>query len=159
VLQAGYTDRAVATPILAELVKLGRMGKKSGKGFRGIDKKGKFVPDPEVQQLIAKHVQKKSELSDDDIADRLFICMALEAVRAIDDKIARQPGDVDMAMILGVNFPAFRGGPLRWVDSEGAAKIIDRAKKWESLGTRFSIPAALAEAAKKGTRFYSVAKK
>ncbi len=159
VLQAGYADRAVATPILADLVKLGRMGKKAGKGFRGVDKKGKFVADPEVQPLIAQHVKKKSELSDEDIADRLFICMALEAIRALEDKIARQPGDVDMAMILGVNFPAFRGGPLRWVDSEGAGKIIERAKKWESLGKRFSIPAALSESAKNGTRFYSNPKK
>jgi 3-hydroxyacyl-CoA dehydrogenase/enoyl-CoA hydratase/3-hydroxybutyryl-CoA epimerase/3-hydroxyacyl-CoA dehydrogenase/enoyl-CoA hydratase/3-hydroxybutyryl-CoA epimerase/enoyl-CoA isomerase len=154
VLQAGYADRAVATPILAELVKQGRLGKKSGKGFRAVDKKGKFVADPEVQQLIAQRAQKKGELSDDDIADRLFLCMALEAVRALEEKIARQPGDVDMAMILGVNFPAFRGGPLRWCDTEGAANIIDRAKKWESLGRRFEIPAALAEAARKGTRFY-----
>jgi 3-hydroxyacyl-CoA dehydrogenase/enoyl-CoA hydratase/3-hydroxybutyryl-CoA epimerase/3-hydroxyacyl-CoA dehydrogenase/enoyl-CoA hydratase/3-hydroxybutyryl-CoA epimerase/enoyl-CoA isomerase len=154
VLQAGYADRAVATPILAELVKQGRLGKKSGKGFRAVDKKGKFVADPEVQQLIAQRAQKTSELSDDDIADRLFLCMALEAVRALEEKIARQPGDVDMAMILGVNFPAFRGGPLRWCDTEGAANIIDRAKKWESLGRRFEIPAALAEAARKGTRFY-----
>jgi 3-hydroxyacyl-CoA dehydrogenase/enoyl-CoA hydratase/3-hydroxybutyryl-CoA epimerase/enoyl-CoA isomerase len=154
VLQAGYADRAVATPILAELVKLGRLGKKVGKGFRGLDKKGKFVRDPEVDALIANHVKAKSALSDADISDRLFLCMALEAVRALEDKIARRPGDVDMAMVLGVNFPAFRGGPLRWCDTEGAANIVDRAKKWESLGGRFAIPAALTEVAKQGTHFY-----
>jgi 3-hydroxyacyl-CoA dehydrogenase len=154
VLHAAYVDRAVATPILAQLVDLGRLGKKSGKGFRALDKKGKFVADPEVQQLIAQRVHKKSELSDEDISDRLFLCMALEAVRALEEKIARQPGDVDMAMILGVNFPAFRGGPLRWCDTEGAANLINRATKWQSLGRRFEIPAALAEAASQGTRFY-----
>jgi hypothetical protein len=84
----------------------------------------------------------------------LFVVMALEAIRTLEDKIARQPGDLDMAMILGVNFPAFRGGPLRWCDTEGAANIASRAKKWESLGKRFEIPAALAEAAKHNTRFY-----
>jgi 3-hydroxyacyl-CoA dehydrogenase len=154
VLQAGYKDRAVTTTLIAELVKMGRLGKKTGKGFRAMDKKGKFVSDPEVQQLIAKRVQKPTDLSDEDIADRLFICMAFESVRALEDKIARQPGDLDMAMILGVNFPAFRGGPLRWCDTEGPAKLIDRAKKWESLGRRFAVPNALAEAAKTGTRFY-----
>ena len=156
VLQAGYPDRAIATPILGQLVEMGRLGKKSGKGFRVLDKKGKFVADPEVQQLIAQRVHKKNELSDDDISDRLFLCMALEAVRALDEKIARQPGDVDMAMMLGVNFPAFRGGPLRWCDTEGAESLIGRAKKWESLGKRFDIPAALTEAAKQGTRFYPI---
>lgn len=154
VLQAGYKDRAVTTSLIGELVEMGRLGKKTGKGFRTMDKKGKFVSDPEIQQLIAKRVQKPTELSDDDIADRIFICMAFEAVRALEDKIARQPGDLDMAMILGVNFPAFRGGPLRWCDTEGPAKLIDRAKKWESLGRRFAVPTSLAEAAKTGTRFY-----
>lgn len=154
VLHAAYADRAVATPILSQLVSMGRLGKKSGKGFRGLDKKGKFVADPEVQQLIAQRVQTKSDLSDEEIADRLFLCMALEAVRALEEKIARQPGDVDMAMILGVNYPAFRGGPLRWCDTEGAANLVNRAKKWQSLGRRFEVPGALAEAAKNGTRFY-----
>ncbi len=159
VLQAGYADRAVTTPLLAKLVETGRLGKKTGKGFRGIDKKGKFIADPEAQQLVAQFVRKKSELSDDDIADRLFLCMSLEAIRALEDKIARQPGDIDMAMILGVNFPAFRGGPLRWCDTEGAANLINRAKKWESLGRRYEVPAALAEAARQGTRFYPAPQK
>lgn len=154
VLAAGYPNRAVATPLLAELVRRGRLGKKSGKGFRVVDEKGKFIPDPEVQALIAPRVQQQVELSDDNIADRLFLCMVLEAIRAWEDKIVRQPGDLDMATLLGINFPAFRGGPLRWCDTEGAAKIVERAKKWESLGGRFAIPASLAEAAKQGTRFY-----
>ena len=152
VLLAGYADRAVATPVLADLVKLGRFGKKVGKGFRMVDRKGKFVADPEVQPVIAKHVRQKSDLSDDDISDRLFLCMALEAVRALEDKIARQPGDIDMAMILGVGFPPFRGGPLRWCDTEGAANIVNRAKKWESLGPRYRVPEALADAARKDAR-------
>jgi 3-hydroxyacyl-CoA dehydrogenase/enoyl-CoA hydratase/3-hydroxybutyryl-CoA epimerase/enoyl-CoA isomerase len=154
VLKAGYPDRAVATPILADLVQQGRLGQKVGKGFRGLDKKGRFTSDSEALQLISQHVRTKSELSDSDITDRLFLSMTLEAVRAMQDKIARQPGDVDMAMLLGTNFPAFRGGPLRWCDTEGAQNIIDRSKKWESLGGRFAIPASLAEAAKSNTRFY-----
>ena len=154
VLQAGYADRAVTTPLLAKLVELGRLGKKAGKGFRALDKKGKFISDPAVQKLVAEQVQSKSELTDEEIADRLFMCMSFEAIRALEEKIARQPGDVDMAMILGVNFPAFRGGPLRWCDTEGAAKLVERAKKWESLGRRFVVPDALSESAIQGTHFY-----
>ena len=155
VLRVGYADRAVPTsPVLVELVKLGRHGKKTGKGFRTVDKKGRFVADPDVEQLVTTHVHNRIELSDEDIADRLFVCMALEAVRAWDERISRQPGDLDMAMLLGVNFPAFRGGPLRWCDTEGAGNIIRRAGKWESLGPRFGIPASLAEADRTGSRFY-----
>lgn len=155
VLQAGYADRAISTPILAEMVKRGRHGKKVGKGFRVAARKGRFVSDPEVQELIAGFVKQPREMTDEDIADRLFVCMALEAIRALEEGIARQPGDIDMAMIMGVNFPAFRGGPLRWCDTEGAQSIIDRAKRWESLGKRYEVPAALAEAAQSGKGFYS----
>ncbi len=154
VLKAGYPDRAVATPFLADLVKQGRLGQKVGKGFRALDKKGRLTSDPDALQILSQHIQKKSELSDEDITDRLFLSMALEAVRAFEDKIARHAGDVDMAMLLGTNFPAFRGGPLRWCDTEGAQNIINRSKKWEALGGRFSIPASLTEAAKSNIRFY-----
>jgi 3-hydroxyacyl-CoA dehydrogenase/enoyl-CoA hydratase/3-hydroxybutyryl-CoA epimerase/3-hydroxyacyl-CoA dehydrogenase/enoyl-CoA hydratase/3-hydroxybutyryl-CoA epimerase/enoyl-CoA isomerase len=158
VLQAGYPDRVVLTPLLDELVQLGRLGKKNGKGFRAYDKRGRPVADSEIQQLIAGRVQAKAELSDEEIADRLFLCMTLEAARALADRIARQPGDVDLAMILGCGFPAFRGGPLRWCDTEGAAGITARAAKWERLGARFKAPASLVEAAKRGTRFHPVSK-
>ncbi|NOS72081.1 MAG: 3-hydroxyacyl-CoA dehydrogenase [Verrucomicrobia bacterium] len=154
VLLAGYKDRAVNTPLLDDLVKLGRLGKKNGKGFRAYDKKGKPVADPEMQSLIAGRVQNPRELSDADIADRLFLCMALEAVRALDENIARQAGDVDMAMVLGCGFPAFRGGPLRWCDTEGAPSLLAKVAKWESLGARFKAPARLVDAAKTGARFF-----
>ncbi len=154
VLLAGYKDRAVNTPLLDDLVKLGRLGKKNGKGFRAYDKKGKPVADPEMQSLIAGRVHNPRELSDADIADRLFLCMALEAVRALDENIARQAGDVDMAMVLGCGFPAFRGGPLRWCDTEGASSLLAKVAKWESLGARFKAPARLVDAAKTGARFF-----
>jgi len=155
VLAGGYANRAVATPLLKELVAAGRLGKKSGKGFRAVDAKGKFSGDPEVNRLIAQRVQQRRDYSDDEISDRLFFCLILEAVRAWDDRIVRQPGDLDMAMLLGVNFPAFRGGPLRYCDTEGADSIIRRAEKWTSLGPRYEIPEALRSAARDQVRFYS----
>ena len=156
VLQTGYPDRAVPTPILGELVQRGRLGQKSGQGFRAYGRKGKPVADPDVQQFLASRVETRRDLSDADIADRLFLCLAFEAVRAVADKIVRHPGDADMAMILGCGFPAFHGGPLRWCDTEGAANLVARAAKWEPLGARFHAPAALVEAAKSGARFYPI---
>jgi len=156
VLLAGYPDRAVNTPLLEQLVKLDRLGKKNGKGFRAYDKKGKPVADPEIQKLVAGLVQKPREISDADIADRLFLCMMFEAVRALDENIARQPGDVDMAMILGCGFPAFRGGPLRWCDTEGASALLARGAKWETLGARFKAPPRLVDAARIGARFFPI---
>jgi 3-hydroxyacyl-CoA dehydrogenase len=51
--------------------------------------------------------------------------------------IVRDPADVDMGLILGIGFPAFRGGLLRWADTVGLDKILKTLAKYESLGPRF----------------------
>ena len=45
--------------------------------------------------------------------------MLTEASRVLTEGIVREPADVDMGLILGIGFPAFRGGLLRWADTEG----------------------------------------
>ena len=52
--------------------------------------------------------------------------------------IVRDPADVDMGLILGIGFPAFRGGLLRWADTIGLDKIMVTLAKYEHLGPRFS---------------------
>ena len=49
----------------------------------------------------------------------------------------RGPTDVDMGLILGIGFPPQHGGLLRWADTQGLPKILERLKKYESLGKRF----------------------
>jgi 3-hydroxyacyl-CoA dehydrogenase/enoyl-CoA hydratase/3-hydroxybutyryl-CoA epimerase/3-hydroxyacyl-CoA dehydrogenase/enoyl-CoA hydratase/3-hydroxybutyryl-CoA epimerase/enoyl-CoA isomerase len=150
VLQAGYPDRAVKTPVLEELVKMQHLGQKTGRGFYAWDAKGKPTPDAEALAAISRLITAPREFTDEEIADRLFLSMALEAVRARQDGITRHPGDAEMAMQLGCGFPAFRGGPLRWCDTEGAASIVERAARWAPLGARYHAPQLLLEAARTG---------
>jgi len=42
-----------------------------------------------------------------------------------------------MGLILGIGFPPFRGGLLRWADSLGMDKVLAQLKRYESLGPRF----------------------
>jgi hypothetical protein len=69
--------------------------------------------------------------------------MLLEAIRAVDDGIVRDPADVDIGVTLGLSFPASRGGILAWCDSEGAGAIMDRLARYEYLGPAFHPPASL----------------
>ena len=56
VLAAGYPDRAVNLPVMEALVKAGRLGKKSGAGFRKYEgPKGRPVPDPEIEPILDKY--------------------------------------------------------------------------------------------------------
>ena len=51
--------------------------------------------------------------------------MLTEASRCLSEGIVRDPGDVDMGLILGIGFPAWRGGILRWADEMGMAKVLE----------------------------------
>ena len=67
----------------------------------------------------------------------------------------REPADVDMGLILGIGFPAFRGGLLRWADTLGLPKLLEMLKKHESLGLRFHPTEQMKKRAAEGKGFYS----
>ncbi len=155
VLAKAYSDRALEHNILQRMVEQGRLGKKSGAGFRRYEgPKGRPVADPEFDPILAEARTADRSHTDDEIIDRLFLSMLLEAVRALEERVVPEPAHVDMAMILGTGFPAFRGGLLSWCDDEGAAAIVERAAKYEELGRRFVAPERLKQMAQSNERFY-----
>lgn len=156
VMTEAYTDRAILTPILQELVQAGRLGKKTGSGFRKYTgRKGKPEADTEFEPFLERNRIDNREISADEIVQRLFLPMLLESTRVLEENIVREPGDVDMGLILGIGFPAFRGGILRWADSQGAGKIMEMAGQYTSLGKRFEPTELLKTMASGGEKFYS----
>ena len=137
VVSTAYADRAKPTPILGELVKAGRLGNKSGAGFRKLNKKGKPEADPDFAPFLEKHRTDNRQFTLEELTDRLFLPMLLEATRVLEEGIVAEPHHVDMGLILGIGFPPFRGGILHWCDTEGASAIADRLGKYASLGKRF----------------------
>jgi 3-hydroxyacyl-CoA dehydrogenase/enoyl-CoA hydratase/3-hydroxybutyryl-CoA epimerase/3-hydroxyacyl-CoA dehydrogenase/enoyl-CoA hydratase/3-hydroxybutyryl-CoA epimerase/enoyl-CoA isomerase len=147
----------VPTPILEDLVKAGRLGKKSGAGFRRyVGKGGRPEADPAFAGFLDKRRAEGAgrTIGDQEITDRLFLTMLLEATRTLEEGIVRDPADVDMGLILGIGFPPFRGGILRWADTEGAARIIERLTPYQSLGKRFEPTESLKKLAESGGTFY-----
>ncbi len=84
-----------------------------------------------IQRWIAKSDPGYSKL---DVLDRLFHSMLNEAARCLDEGVVKDPGVLDLAMIFGTGFPAFRGGLLREAQSRGLEKVVNRGKV---LGSRF----------------------
>lgn len=143
VMQSAFPDRSVMSNLLGDMVAQGRLGQKSGSGFYKYAKGPKGADDPDFAPILAKHRKNPRTISVEEMTDRLFLPMVTEAVRIVDEGIVREPGDVDMGLILGIGFPPWRGGLLRWADTVGTARIVESLKKYAGLGKRFEAPASL----------------
>jgi len=42
-----------------------------------------------------------------------------------------------MGLILGIGFPTFQGGLLRWAEALGLGKVLEKLRRYEGLGPRF----------------------
>jgi 3-hydroxyacyl-CoA dehydrogenase/enoyl-CoA hydratase/3-hydroxybutyryl-CoA epimerase/enoyl-CoA isomerase len=154
VINTAFADRAAPTRILDELVAAGRLGQKSGAGFYSYAKGSRGVDDPAFEAILAKCRTGQRQISSEEITDRLFLPMLTEASRVLTEGIVREPGDVDMGLILGIGFPPFRGGILRWADSLGMAEVLEKLKSYEHLGKRFQPTEQMRKLAAEGKGFY-----
>jgi 3-hydroxyacyl-CoA dehydrogenase/enoyl-CoA hydratase/3-hydroxybutyryl-CoA epimerase/3-hydroxyacyl-CoA dehydrogenase/enoyl-CoA hydratase/3-hydroxybutyryl-CoA epimerase/enoyl-CoA isomerase len=156
VVNSAFADRAVPTRILDELVSAGRLGQKSGAGFYSYARGSRGADDPALAGILARcrRPGERAELSAEEIQDRLFLPMLTEATRVLAEGIVREPGDVDMGLILGIGFPPFRGGILRWADTLGIPTVLQKLKKYEALGPRFAPTEMLRRLAAEGRGFY-----
>ena len=137
VVNTAFADRAKSSRILDELVAAGRLGQKSGAGFYSYTKGSRGADDPAFAMILQKCRTGNRALNQDEVTDRLFLSMLVEASRVLMEGIVREPADVDMGLILGLGFPAHKGGILRWADTIGLDKILEKLKEYEPLGARF----------------------
>jgi 3-hydroxyacyl-CoA dehydrogenase/enoyl-CoA hydratase/3-hydroxybutyryl-CoA epimerase/enoyl-CoA isomerase len=154
-LAGAYPDRVVTSPILEEMLRAG--GADHAAALRFWTSQGKHAkpePNPAVTAIIAKHRTGDRAMDEAEITDRLFFPMLLEATRVLEEGIVREPGDVDLGLILGIGFPPFRGGILRWCDTVGAAAVVDRLARFAPLGKRYEPTQSLLKLAQTGETFY-----
>ncbi|MEX2093289.1 MAG: 3-hydroxyacyl-CoA dehydrogenase NAD-binding domain-containing protein [Pirellulales bacterium] len=151
-----FPERVVASPLVPAMVKQGRLGQKSGRGFFSYqNKKGRAEEDPAALEIVATYRRGERKFSREELTHRLFLPMLLEATRMLEEKIVRDVRDVDLGLIFGLGFPPFKGGLLYWADTLGAAKLLEMTKPFEPLGARFQPTPLLKEMAADGRTFYS----
>jgi len=98
----------------------------------------------------------KAILDDNVIRDRAILIMVNEAARCLEEKVVANARYLDMAMVMGTGFPAFRGGLLRYSDSEGLANIVAKLNLLtEQFGERFTPAKSLVEMAENNQTFYT----
>jgi 3-hydroxyacyl-CoA dehydrogenase len=157
VMHEAFPDRIGESPLLAAMVKAGRLGQKTGRGFFVYkDKKeGRGTPDLALADVLKPLMRGQTRLPEKTIIERLFLPMVLEATRILAEHKVRDPRDVDLGLIFGIGFPPFKGGLLFWADTLGAEKIVEMLKSYESLGPRYLPTPMLLELARDKRRFYA----
>ena len=115
--------------VRGELIKLGRLGQKSGSGFYDYDENRSASPSPIVEKVIADvagelGIQNSGPQTAEQIVARLLYPVVNEAAKVLDEGIAMRASDIDVACILGYNWPVYTGGPLFWADTVGLPKIV-----------------------------------
>ncbi|XP_020596150.1 peroxisomal fatty acid beta-oxidation multifunctional protein MFP2-like [Phalaenopsis equestris] len=134
-------------------------GESSRKGFYLYDDRRKATPDPDIHSYIERSRQiagvkadpQLTKLSDKDIVEMIFLPVVNEACCVLDEGIAVKASDLDIASIMGMGFPSFRGGIMFWADSLGAKYINTRLEEWsKTYGNFFKPSSYLAERGAKG---------
>ncbi len=137
----------------------GDLGQKSGRGFYEyvVDENGRASkqPNPEIDALIAGVSAERRSFSDIEIRDRLMLALCLETVRCLEDGIVETAIEADMGLVLGLGFPKFRGGALRFIDQLGLAEFCKLADSYAHLGSMVVPTAKLREMADAKQSFYS----
>ncbi|MCR5881811.1 3-hydroxyacyl-CoA dehydrogenase NAD-binding domain-containing protein [Rhizobacter sp. J219] len=129
------------------LCEMGRYGQKTGAGWYDY-KPGKrdAIPSKEVVAMIEKVRAEKGitprKISDQEIVQRLVYALVNEGAKILEEGIALRASDIDMVYLTGYGFPAFRGGPMCYADTQGLFNVVasmrrfqknplDDAKFWE----------------------------
>lgn len=134
------------------VVKLGRVGQKAMKGWYDYDMKigkgRKPIYSKEVEDFIVSYGDKKTKqkYSQTEIIERTLFPLVNEGFKILEENIAAKPSDIDVIYLYGYGWPAFRGGPMYWIDNEvGLGYFLNRLQDMNDKypGSTYYIPSKL----------------
>ncbi|PKA64740.1 Peroxisomal fatty acid beta-oxidation multifunctional protein [Apostasia shenzhenica] len=159
IFSSTFKSRTFESDLLELMVESGRNGKANGKGYYIYQGGSKPKPDHSVQAIIDESRKRTNimpngkpiSVSDQDIVEMIFFPVVNEACRVLDEGIVVQASDVDIASVLGMGFPKYRGGLVFWADTIGSSYIYSSLQKWaDAYGGFFTPSKYLEDRAKKG---------
>ena len=118
-------------PIADQMVEtLKRLGRKTGAGWYDYPKNTAPQSSDLVEDLVrsasATAGIERRVFSDTEIVERATAAMIDEALRILDEGIARRPDDIDLVLVHGYGFPRWRGGIMHYADKLGLSDVRER---------------------------------
>ncbi|MGH7204709.1 MAG: 3-hydroxyacyl-CoA dehydrogenase [Nitrospiraceae bacterium] len=137
ILHKSYGPRMAPAPLLEAMVKAGRLGVKTSRGFYEYHPSESRQPEQTVEQLIQAIGQETGPQRTRWTRTRPLLAMVNEAVMALQEGIA-SARDIDLAMVAGTGFPPDTEGPLHYADRLGIEQVLHELEEFtQTLGARF----------------------
>lgn len=120
-----------------KICELGRFGQKTGAGYYRYESGDRTpIPDPIVDRLIEACAKEagivRRVITDEEIVQRCVLALINEGARIVEEGIAQRASDVDVVYVNGYGFPAWRGGPMFYGQTQGWDKVLIQLEKLES---------------------------
>jgi 3-hydroxyacyl-CoA dehydrogenase/enoyl-CoA hydratase/3-hydroxybutyryl-CoA epimerase len=136
--------------------KLGRLGRKAGKGFY------EYPSDGGKKYLwtgIADYFPPaKDQPSLEETKDRILFAQLVPAAQCYAEGIVHDPQSADLGAIFGWGFPPWTGGPMSHIDTMGIENFVRKAESLaQKYGARFNPPQKFRDMAAKKETLYKAA--
>lgn len=127
--------------MVKELKRLGRAG---GGGFYDYPAGQPKELWPQLKPLFEKSATAPSI---DELKQRLLYRQAIETARCLSEGVLTTAADANIGSIFGIGFPAWTGGALQFIESEGRERFFANAQSLaQRHGVRFEVTPAVREA-------------
>lgn len=155
-LGAAYKETPVDGLLETMVEKLGRYGRKNGKGYYDYPTDGsKKKLWPGLGDIVKVAVDECPPDLRDELKKRLLYIQALETARCFEEGVIESPRDADVGSILAWGFAPYTGGTVSLMDLMGIDRFVAECDALaQKYGERFKPPALLRDMAAKGETFY-----
>ncbi|MDX3899841.1 MAG: 3-hydroxyacyl-CoA dehydrogenase NAD-binding domain-containing protein [Sphingobium sp.] len=141
--------------VMAKMVELGRLGRKSAKGWYDYPEGGKKALWPGLGDLYPRAADQPGV---DAVKERLLYRQLIECARCFEEGVLETPEDGDIGAIFGWGFAPYTGGPFSHMDTVGIAHVVAVLDRLAAEhGDRFAPTAQLRAMAASGGTFYQAA--
>ena len=133
-----FGDRVYPARLIVALNEAKRLGEKTGAGFYKYDGR-KARPDPAGLGPLLAASRAGAALppiklsTAQDVAEFIFFPVVNEGCRVVAEGIVDKAADLDVASVMAMGFPPYRGGLIFWADLVGAPYIVAKLNAWAAM--------------------------